>query len=44
MNKYAHIAGISFSIIFGFSFMFSKILLENITPMGVIAYRFIVAF
>lgn len=44
MNKYAHIAGISFSIIFGFSFMFSKILLENITPMGVIAYRFLVAF
>ncbi|QWB99606.1 DMT family transporter [Mycoplasmatota bacterium] len=44
MNKWAHIAGIGFSIIFGFSFMFSKILMENITPMGVIAYRFLVAF
>jgi len=44
MNKWPHLAGISFSIIFGFSFMFSKILMENITPMGVIAYRFLVAF
>ncbi|MFW5889512.1 MAG: DMT family transporter [Bacillota bacterium] len=44
MNKYAHLAGICFSIIFGFSFMFSKILLRNIAPMGVIAYRFLVAF
>lgn len=44
MNKSGHIAGILFSIIFGFSFMFSKILLESITPMGVIAYRFLVAF
>ena len=44
MNKWAHIAGIGFSILFGFSFMFSKILLKSITPMGVIAYRFLVAF
>ncbi len=44
MNKWAHISGIGFSIIFGFSFMFSKILLETITPVGVIAYRFLVAF
>ncbi|MCF7923890.1 MAG: DMT family transporter [Candidatus Izimaplasma sp.] len=44
MNKYAHISGIAFSIIFGFSFMFSKILLRSISPMGVIAYRFLVAF
>lgn len=44
MNKWAHIAGIAFSILFGFSFMFSKILLKNISPMGVIAYRFLVAF
>ncbi|MFP4478452.1 MAG: DMT family transporter [Candidatus Izemoplasmatales bacterium] len=44
MNKWAHLAGLGFSIIFGFSFMFSKILMENITPMGVIAYRFLVAF
>ncbi|HKL47661.1 MAG TPA: EamA family transporter [Candidatus Izemoplasmatales bacterium] len=44
MNKWAHIAGIAFSIIFGFSFMFSKILLNQVSPMGVIAYRFLVAF
>lgn len=44
MNKRPHIAGILFSIIFGFSFMFSKMLMETITPMGVIAYRFLVAF
>ncbi len=40
----AHIAGISFSIIFGFSFMFSKVVLQYVTPMGLIAYRFLVAF
>lgn len=44
MNKWPHIAGIFFSIIFGFSFMFSKKLMETITPMGVISYRFLVAF
>ncbi len=45
MKNKGHIAGIAFALIFGFSFMFSKILLEaNITPMGVIAYRFLLAF
>lgn len=44
MNKKAHIAGILFSIIFGFSFMMSKIALEKISPVGLIAYRFLVAF
>jgi len=44
MNKWAHLSGIGFSVIFGFSFMFSKILLDFIMPMGVIAYRFLVAF
>lgn len=48
MKKYnlGHIAGISFSIIFGFSFMFSKIVLDSnhTTPMGLIAYRFLLAF
>ncbi|MDA3932034.1 MAG: DMT family transporter [Tenericutes bacterium] len=44
MNKWAHLAGISFSIIFGFSFALSKFLMGSITPMGVIAYRFLVAF
>jgi len=44
MNKKAHIAGIFFSIIFGFSFMMSKIALEYVTPVGLIAYRFLLAF
>ena len=44
MNKKAHIAGISFSIIFGFSFTLSKFLMNDITPMAVIAYRFLAAF
>lgn len=44
MPKYIHLAGIAFSIIFGFSFMFSKIALDYTTPVGVIAYRFLVAF
>ncbi|XFA99690.1 DMT family transporter [Candidatus Izemoplasma sp. B36] len=45
MKNKGHIAGIAFALIFGFSFMFSKIALEaNITPMGVIAYRFLLAF
>lgn len=42
--KKAHIAGIAFSIIFGFSFMFSKVALEYVSPMGLIAYRFLIAF
>jgi drug/metabolite transporter (DMT)-like permease len=44
MNKLGHIAGILFSLIFGFSFMFSKIALDYVTPMGLIAYRFLLAF
>jgi len=44
MNKSAHIAGICFSMIFGFSFMFSKIALQTLEPMGLIAYRFLLAF
>lgn len=44
MNKLPHISGIAFSVIFGFSFMMSKIALEHITPIGVISYRFLVAF
>lgn len=42
--KKAHIAGILFSTIFGFTFMFSKILLEFVSPIGLIAYRFLIAF
>ncbi len=44
MNKSGHIAGIFFAMIFGFSFMFSKIALNTLTPMGLIAYRFLLAF
>ncbi len=44
MHKEAHIAGIAFSIIFGFTFMFSKTALDYVTPIGLIAYRFITAF
>jgi drug/metabolite transporter (DMT)-like permease len=44
MNKIVHLAGISFAVIFGFTFMFSKIALAEITPIGLIAYRFLVAF
>ena len=42
--KKAHIAGILLSTIFGFTFMFSKVILDELTPMGLIAYRFLIAF
>lgn len=44
MEKKAHLSGIAFAIIFGFSFMFSKIALETLSPIGLIAYRFLLAF
>ena len=44
MNKKAHIAGIFFSIIFGFSFLMSKTALAEINPAGLLAYRFLIAF
>ncbi|MFA7106585.1 MAG: EamA family transporter [Candidatus Izemoplasmatales bacterium] len=44
MNKKAHFSGLMFSIIFGFSFMMSKTALEYISPIGLIAYRFLLAF
>lgn len=44
MNKRAHISGVFFSIIFGFSFMMSKTALNYVSPMGLIAYRFLLAF
>jgi len=44
MNKHSHIAGILFATIFGFTFMFSKVALEYVTPVGLIAYRFLIAF
>lgn len=44
MQKQAHLAGVLFSTIFGFSFMFSKIALDHVSPMGLIAYRFLAAW
>ncbi len=44
MNKKVHLASIGFAVIFGFSFMFSKIAFEYISPIGLIAYRFLIAF
>ncbi len=44
MNKKVHFAGVAFAVIFGFTFMFSKIALVEITPIGLIAYRFLIAF
>jgi len=42
--KKAHLAGIAFAVIFGFSFLFSKIALDHVSPVGLIAYRFLLAF
>jgi len=44
MERKAHLSGIGFAIIFGFSFMFSKIALNVVSPIGLIAYRFLLAF
>lgn len=44
MQKTAHIAGVAFALVFGFSFMFSKIALAYVSPVGLIAYRFLIAF
>ena len=46
MKTKAHISGILFALMFGFSFMFSKTALESnyVTPIGLIAYRFLLAF
>lgn len=45
MKKYLpYLAGVLFSTIFGFSFMFSKVALEHVTTLQLIAYRFLIAF
>jgi drug/metabolite transporter (DMT)-like permease len=44
MQKSVHIAGVLLATIFGFSFMFSKIALDFVSPIGLIAYRFLIAF
>lgn len=42
--KLKHLAGIGFSVIFGLSFLFSKQALEYVSPIGLIAYRFLIAW
>jgi len=44
MQKIVHLSAISFAVIFGFSFMFSKVALNYVSPIGLIAYRFLIAF
>lgn len=44
MQIKSHLAGVLFATIFGFTFMFSKVALDYVVPMGLIAYRFLVAF
>lgn len=39
-----HLVGILYATIFGFTFMFSKVALEYVRPVGLIAYRFLIAF
>ena len=43
-NRIVHIVGILYATIFGFTFMFSKVALEYVRPVGLIAYRFLIAF
>ncbi len=38
-----HLASVAFATIFGFTFMFSKVALDFVMPIGLIAYRFLVA-
>lgn len=42
-SRHPHLAGILFASIFGLTFMFTKILLVEISPIGIIAYRFFLA-
>lgn len=44
MVKIGHFAAIGFTLIFGFSYMFSKIALTYVSPMGLVAYRYLFAF
>jgi drug/metabolite transporter (DMT)-like permease len=43
-TKIVHLAGVIYATIFGFTFMFSKVALEHVRPIGLIAYRFLIAF
>ena len=44
MSKKVHLAGILYATIFGFTFMFSKVAMNYVSPIGLIAYRFLIAF
>ncbi|MFA6627469.1 MAG: DMT family transporter [Bacilli bacterium] len=44
MKWKAHMAGIGFATIFGCSFLASKIALQYLTPMGLLSFRFLIAF
>jgi len=43
-SKYPHIAGLTFASIFGLTFMFTKVLLVELSPIAIIAYRFLLAW
>ncbi len=44
-QRQGHLAGLVFSVVFGLTFMFSKTALETgLPPIGLIAYRFLLAF
>lgn len=43
MKHHVHIAGVIYATIFGFTFMFSKVALTYVIPIGLIAYRFLIA-
>ncbi len=43
MKRTAHLAGVGFAVIFGFTFLFSKIALDYVSPVGLISYRFLAA-
>ena len=42
-SRHPHVSGMLFASIFGLTFMFTKVLLEDVSPMGIIAYRFTLA-
>ncbi len=44
MKLKAHLSGVGFAIIFGCSFLASKLALQHISPLGLLAYRFLLAF
>lgn len=43
MSK-GHLAALTFTLMFGFSYMFSKIALDYVSPIGLVAYRYLFAF